>query len=466
MRTYDFSTVSQFSENQDADLVPSDREAAAALFENLSFDATVWGLTAALQYAQLSDFVWGRANGTAHRLNSFNHRGDVAGPDYQEFRVPNVDTLYSNGWLSLEKGPIELDVPDVGGRYYTVNLLDAHGNASNVSNRTHGSGPLTVVICTAEQAESGDLGDRDVVIVSTPVIWALLRVQGTGEGGWSAAHTLRQRFDLRELGEPADSDRIEKVDSGQVETSWFEFARALNAMIEMTGVPADEVALYRRYRVIGLGAQSDLVEVSGDREIVAALQRGFDQAMTVLRRSRAQLGVKLASGWTRVSNKGRHGSNFIARAVMNNVGLGANVVEENTSFNTYVSSLGEPLDGRKGKFELVLESTAPVSYFWSVTLYVADTGRVYDNAWGKYSVGREAHSDDGDPGPVRILIDPDAFSGEPSGTDDVLPAPLSEFFLVLRAYGPRHALLNGEWVPDPVRPLSRVGIEGVDYRGR
>lgn len=454
MRTYDFSTVSQFSENQDADLVPSEREAVGALFENLSFDATVWGLTAALQYAQLSDFVWGRANGTAHRLNSFDHRGDVAGPDYQEFRVPNVDTLYSNGWLSLEKGPIELDVPDVGGRYYTVNLLDAHGNASNVSNRTHGSGPLTVVICTAAQAESGDLWDRDVVIVSTPVIWALLRVQGAGEGGWSAAHTLRQRFDLRELGEPADSERIDKVDSGGVETSWFEFARALNAMIEMTGVPADEVALYRRYRVIGLGAGSDLVEVSGDSEIVAALQRGFDQAMTVLRRSRAQLGVKLASGWTRVSNKGRHGTNFVARAVMNNVGLGANVVEENTSFNTYVTSAGEQLDGSKAKYELVLESAPPVEYFWSVTLYVAGSGHVHDNAWGKYSVGSSTLSNSDGPGAVRIVIDPDAAEAKASNRENILPAPLSEFFLVLRAYGPREALLNGEWTPGPVTPVS------------
>ena len=79
-------------------------------------------------------------------------------------------------------------------------------------------------------------------------------------------------------------------------------------------------------------------------------------------------------------DKGRHGTNYTARAIMNYVGLGANVVEENTSFNTYRDEAGVQLDGRTGPYELTFASAPPVNFFWSVTLYLADTGHVFANA--------------------------------------------------------------------------------------
>ena len=182
-RTYDFSDVSQYQESASPDLFPDSRPQAEKLVDHLAFDATVWGLTAVLQYAQLSDFVWRRPTGDGARINTFDHRRGLAGPDFSEFRVPNVDTLYSNGWITVENGPVELEIPAVGDKYYTVNLFDIHGNASNISNRTHGAGPMSVVLCTAEQATEASGIGRDVMIVATPVIWALLRVQVTGADG-------------------------------------------------------------------------------------------------------------------------------------------------------------------------------------------------------------------------------------------------------------------------------------------
>jgi hypothetical protein len=78
---------------------------------------------------------------------------------------------------------------------------------------------------------------------------------------------------------------------------------------------------------------------------------------------------------------------FTARAVMNHVGLGANVVEENTSFNTYVDAAGRPLDGSRSSYSLRLDPPPEVAHFWSVTLYDADTGQVTANALDRYSVG-------------------------------------------------------------------------------
>src|SRR5690606_17009625 len=149
-----------------------------------------------------------------------------------------------------------------------------------------------------------------------------------------------------------------RVDSKSVESSWEEFSTALDTVVSLAGVPAREAGLVARYRVLGIGVGCSPL----DAEFAAAAQRGFEQAMEVVRNSRAQLGTRLGTGWTKVRDKGCHGMNFVARAVMNNVGLGANVVEENASFNAYFGSDGVQLDGSRGAYELILREAPPVRY--------------------------------------------------------------------------------------------------------
>ena len=139
---------------------------------------------------------------------------------------------------------------------------------------------------------------------------------------------------------------------------------------------------------------------------------------------------------------------------MNHVGLGANVVEENTSFNTYRDEAGVQLDGSTGRYELTFVTTPPVNFFWSVTLYLADTGHVFTNGLNRYSISGSASKARAG---RRLIVQAEA-PADPVDHESWLPAPRDEFFLVLRAYGPREELLDGRWAPaasnGSTRPLT------------
>ncbi len=45
-------------------------------------------------------------------------------------RGTNRDTLYVCGWLDLSRGPLTLDVPDMAGRYYSVQFTDPSNNTN------------------------------------------------------------------------------------------------------------------------------------------------------------------------------------------------------------------------------------------------------------------------------------------------------------------------------------------------
>jgi len=61
----------------------------------------------------------------------------------------NRDTLITIGWLDLSKGPQILHVPDMAGRYYSVQFTDPSKNTSfaYVGKRTTGTEAGAYLIC-------------------------------------------------------------------------------------------------------------------------------------------------------------------------------------------------------------------------------------------------------------------------------------------------------------------------------
>ena len=64
------------------------------------------------------------AKGIAAPMNSFGNIPEYPSAELKVVVRPNFDTLYSSGWLDLTKEPVIVSVPDTGGRYYLLPMLD------------------------------------------------------------------------------------------------------------------------------------------------------------------------------------------------------------------------------------------------------------------------------------------------------------------------------------------------------
>lgn len=414
------------------DSVPADDDVRESWFRDLAHEATVFGLPIVWQHALL------QREAAERPMTTFSHERDLARPGFAAFRVPNVDTLYSSAWIDLTSGPVDVCLPDFGNRYFTVQLLDAASNTQNISRRTIGDARRVRLVAPG----GADLTTEDGVVVldvGSPVTWALMRIQ-VGRDDLDEVRALQDAVTLVPLAGP--SVVAIETTPGDVEDDAVAFFATLDAALRLQGHRVEETALVTRFRRL-----ADVDDEAASRGI----ERGYRDALALLDASRPLLGTRTDSGWTRVADKGRHGYNYLNRAIMNFVGLAANVVDENTSFNTYVDEQGARLDARDGAtYRLNLDPPPTTDAFWSVTLYEAATGHLWDAPDARYSVGslsggRDAAADG------RITI-----SHTPASDGSWLPAPAGEFFLVLRVYSPGPDVIGGDWIPAPVRRVEET----------
>jgi len=54
---------------------------------------------------------------------------------------PNQDVVYGLGYLSLEKEPVVIQVPDFGDRFWTLPVYDAHTDQISQLGRQYGTKP-------------------------------------------------------------------------------------------------------------------------------------------------------------------------------------------------------------------------------------------------------------------------------------------------------------------------------------
>jgi len=177
--------------------------------------------------------------------------------------------------------------------------------------------------------------------------------------------------------------------------------------------------------------------------------------------------ARVANGWSmNTDTMGVYGNYYLKRAIVAQVGLGANLPEDAIYPLNLADDTGKPLDGTNA-YMLHFDKSAlpPVDAFWSITLYDTDGFQVA-NVLNRFAVSSWMPFKYDADGSLDLY-----FQSESPGADkeaNWLPAPKGPFTLTMRLYAPMSAALTGKWNPPPVvqqRATAGVGESSLAGQG-
>jgi hypothetical protein len=447
-RGFDFGEVDQLQIDPRPDVVPANERAREAYARRLAAEATIYGLPSVYQYAQMYVQAVDESSPAYTGFDTWYHQREVATPEFDVFKTPNVDTLYSNAWLDLTEGPALIRVPPIRSRYYTLHFLDAYSNATNLSSRTVGEGGGDFLVTPPRW--NGDVPRGATRFrVASPYMWILMRILvGESPGDVDEVRALQDAVEITPTAAVGASEFV--VTSPEAaESDWRSFYAALDFSLRANGQPVHEDAYVYRFRSIGIGGRTALDVDALDGATRRGLESGFAEGMEAIESSRAQFAEPVGdTGWISGS-AGEDGFNYLRRAIRNFIGTGGNLSAEKVFFFTNRTRAGEPLDASKTSYTITLDPPPPVDGHWSLTIYPTATGLLYPNELDRYAISATTSGlEYGEGGSLTIRVRHD----RPDDMANWLPAPRGEFYLDLRTWEPRTEVRNGTWQPGPVTP--------------
>jgi len=136
------------------------------------------------------------AEGEPGAINTLHHRRELPQAGDDTVVRPNLDTLYSIAWLDLSEGPAVLRWPDMGERYWLLQVLDAWTDVAGApGSRAAGSGPGLAFI-TGPDWDGPALPGAVHVRVSTPMAWLIGRIEIAPGEDFAPVHALQDAISL------------------------------------------------------------------------------------------------------------------------------------------------------------------------------------------------------------------------------------------------------------------------------
>lgn len=391
---------------------------------------------------------------------------------FRDVTAPNADTLYTTAFLDVGEEPWIVSLPDFDGRYALFPMLDGWTTVFDVpGKRTTGTGPQTWAI--TGPGWNGTLPEGVTRYASqTSLVWLLGRIYCTGTPeDYAAVHALQDAILLRPLSAWGKEDWTPpagtvdpKIDMKQ---SVRDQVNALDAdaffslgcaLMKRNPPSAADAPFLEQVARIGIVPGQDFDASKLDALLKKRLPTlGFARIMLHFKESGGD--IEDVNGWGFTLKTGVYGTDYLQRALVTAIGLGANRPQDAvypTSTNP-AGALGM-LRHYEGSEKWVLTfakgELPPVQGFWSLTMYDEDYFFVA-NPLDRYSISARQPLQAKADGSVDILI-----QHESPGADhesNWLPAPAGRFVLMLRLYWPDEgapSILNGSWT---IPAVHRVG---------
>jgi len=397
-------------------------------------------------------------------MGQFFHMQQYPNSSFKDVTAPNADTLYSTAWLNVKDEPYILELPNESGRYYLMPMLSAWTDVFAVpGTRTTGTKAGTYAIVGPQW--NGSLPEKVTELRSpTNLVWILGRTYSTGTSeDYKIVHALQKEYLLKPLSSykkeytpPKGTvnssinmttpvrEQVNQLDAN----AYFKLLADLLKDNPPTG--ADSLIVTKMKR-IGIVPGKDFDSSKLSAKALKSLRKAPVNAQEKLQ-DLAESSGNIVNGWYFTTKTGLYGTDYLQRAKITFIGLGANKPQDAIYLVAKVDLTGKTLNGNSDYVvHFPKGGLPPVKGFWSLTIYNSNYFFV-PNKLDKYTVSPR---DD-------LLINPDGsldiyiqrVSRGDGKEANWLPSPDDDFVLMLRMYWPEDSVVNGSWVMPGVQNLG------------
>ena len=378
--------------------------------------------------------------------------------------APNADTLYTIVWLDVSKEPWILSVPDMGDRYYLLPMLDGWTDVFQVpGKRTMGDKAPKYAI--TGPGWSGTLPEGITQYKSpTGIVWILGRIYCTGTpDDYAKVHALQDKFSIVPLsyygkpytplpGEVDASFDMKTAVRDQVDAlSVSDYFNYLTKLMKTNPPAPEDAPMVAKMAQIGLvpGQDFDSSKLGVfDKEAIKAVPKLAQ--VKIMEDFKKQQPV---NGWMYPTKAGLYGTDYLQRALVTALGLGANRPQDAIYPTGQKDADGKDFDAASNKYVMHFDKgqMPPAKGFWSLTMY-DDKYFFVPNPINRYTLSSRNKFVTNADGSVDLYLQAD--SPGKAKEANWLPAPKGKFVPMLRLYWPQEtppSIIDGTWKPPAIK---------------
>ena len=307
--------------------------------------------------------------------------------DNHAVTAPNADTLYTTAWIDVSREPWIFSIPDMGDRYYLMPMLDGWTDVFQVPGKRTTGGKAQKYAITGP-GWSGTLPAGVTEYKSpTAMVWILGRIYCTGTpDDYAKVHALQDKFSLVPLssyGKPytpasgavdANFDMKTGIRDQVDAMSVNDYFNYLARLMKTNPPAAADAPMVEKMKAIGLepGKDFDPSKLGAfDKEVIKTVPKVAQVKIMEYFKQAAEP----VNGWMYLTkNIGQYGTDYIQRALVTAIGLGANRPQDAIYPTSQKDAAGSEYDGASKKYVMHFNKgeMPPVNGFWSLTMYDKD----------------------------------------------------------------------------------------------
>ena len=445
----------------------SHEQAAETFAYTLGVQAVLWGtqwVKAAEAFAMFTKpLPTGKEHSpydpAPHAVNTWGNARKLLNADTRLIETPNTETLYSIIFLDLDDGPIVVEHPDYGDRYFRTSVWDIHSDTHTISQKQDGGKPAPYVFYRTgwkgtipDGMKSIELRSRFVQLVPHVAVNGeddLANVVALQDGlkavplaGWGKPDAkLKQGVSFPPLRSPDSKTPEELI-----------FFEELGETLKMITIRDDEVGFARQLESIGITLKDGFQYEKLDAATVAGLKRAVADGQTIAAYKARDLSPAQPGGTWAFSYDVTNLDNWWQRA---GVGFGyvwGDLGSEILYPTVRKDADGDDLNGANNYVLHFAPDELPPARYWRISMYDIE-GFFFNNPVSRYGIGNMGEKPERDVnGGLTIPIQ--QTSPGPGKDANWLPSPDGGFFMVMRLYQPEERMYKGEYILPAVTKVA------------